>query len=130
LSIRCSSVHFRPSLSLPVSVGRGGSVEAALIDMRLASCADTQVKTPTNASVQSAAWNRKPMEASSKLLASLASRSSGTGTTRNLRTAIGAGRLPELPEPEINDALSPIYPFDIRSVSDSRIIVGFGGWRP
>ncbi len=70
------------------------------------------------------------MEASSKLLASLASRSSGTGTTRNLRTAIRFDRLPEFPKPEINDALSPIYPFDIRRISDSRIIVGIGRSRP
>jgi hypothetical protein len=51
LSIRCSSVHFRPSLSLPVNTGREASAEMSLAELRVASSAVAQdnAATRTNA---------------------------------------------------------------------------------
>jgi hypothetical protein len=45
------------------------------------------------------------------------------------KAIIQVRRLPKFLEPEINDALSPIYPFDIRRISDGRTLVGIGRWR-
>jgi hypothetical protein len=82
---------------LPVNIGRGVSVEVEPVRTRLASCADALAKTPINASVQSAAWSRKPMEASSKLLASLASRFGGAGTTRNPKNNLPGRSFAQVP---------------------------------
>jgi Ca2+-binding EF-hand superfamily protein len=67
--MRCSSVHFGPSRSLPVSA-RGVSIDAAFVDSRFTFCASAPETTTISASALAAAVNRKPIEASSKLLPS------------------------------------------------------------
>ena len=64
LSIRCSSDHFGPSLSLPVNAGRVLPVGMVLAELRFPSCASAQEMAPARVSALNVNCKSKRIEAS------------------------------------------------------------------
>src|SRR6185437_869431 len=64
LSIRCSSVHFRPSLSLPVSFGAAALAASAAGLASLAGARDAEPTSSSKSEIASNSWCRNAMATS------------------------------------------------------------------